>query len=387
MPPHALHRAVAHPLQIPVAEQEGLAGLDPLQDLVVGEPAGTEPAGHVAALDEFGAQFRLLPLQGRDRLFAGGPVVKHQEPPRLQVVQQAGGFLVQVGQVPLDAVECLPFGQLPDLGGDFLLDEQGQGGILQRAALRRRHVHQRSCVDGAFRQADTLQQPRTVPRQRFAGRPDRHRVQPFRAALALGIKHPDGFNFVPEEVQPHGGQEVRRPDVQDAAALCERARAVHHVDLRVARLHPAARRGRNGMRVANAVGVQRTRQVCRRQRCLHEGFRTAGHQAAPVAAVQQRGQGGQPALPRLARPRNPFVGAGVGLGQVEDAVGPVVAGAQQGQDFLAQLVCPIVVGGNDQHGPGQAPRAQGQGQGTGRFGNPLRYPVGAPKARPAVGQE
>ena len=81
-------------------------------------------------MEKFGAQFRLLALQGRDRLLAGRSVVKDQQSPGIQVVQQTGGFRVQVGQVPLDAVKGFQLGQLPDLGGDFLLDEQGEGGIL-----------------------------------------------------------------------------------------------------------------------------------------------------------------------------------------------------------------------------------------------------------------
>ncbi len=285
--------------------------------LVEGQEAGQKGGGQVAALDQLNVQRGGLLLQLAQRRHQVYGVVDDQGGGRGQVVEQGGGLRVEIGQIPLDAVEAVALAEVIDFQAQLLAHGEQQARVEQRRR-RRARLQVVRVGEAAAAHAQPFERGRSELAQGLAAGADLHAVDAAQGALGGGVEDAQAFDLVAEEVDAHGLGQVGRPNIDDAAAAGECARLFHHVGGVVAGLHPGLRHLLEAQIVAHGERAQGQAQLTRGQRLLHQGAGAGDDNRGDAAAALQRGERGQALLARGAAPADALVGQGVGFGKGED---------------------------------------------------------------------
>ncbi len=221
-----------------------------------------------------------------------------------QIVEQAAGLGVEIGQIPFDASEALAGAQGFQLVADLLFDAQNQVGGGQK--LDQLVVLAPQC-------------PQTVLGQGLAARPDLQALHPVDRALGGRVEDAQAVHLVAEEIDAHRLGQVGGPDVDDAAPAGEGARLFDDFDRVVAALHPADGEALQTHNIPHGDGAQGHAQLFGGQGLVHEGAGRGHDQGGrAVGRALQGGQGGQAALHGHIRPVDALVGQGFGFGEDVD---------------------------------------------------------------------
>ena len=131
----------------------------------------------------------------------------------------------------------------------------------------------------------------------------------------------------------------------------EDARLFDDVGGVVARLHPVGGKLLQAQCRPNLDRAQRQAQLACGQRLLHQGPRAGDHEGRRARAALQRGECGEPALPRAAAPGDAFIGKGVGIGEEVHGRAAGVHRWQPGLELVHQLLGHLAAGGHEHERP------------------------------------
>ena len=192
-------------------------------------------------------------------------------------------------------------------------------------------------------------------------------VDPLQRTLRFRVEHPDGIDFVVQQLQPEGCVAAHRVDIEQATAHGEIAGVLHPRHIAVAGGFEPAFFGIEVEALAAAQVEAVAQHVAQRGQPLHQGGDRHHHDAA--GEVGQFRQRGQALADDVGMRAEAVVGQGLPVGEAEHGQA-VLAGGQQAQVGF-QLVRSVVVAGNHQQRAGMAARGGGdragqRGPGRGR---------------------
>ena len=287
-------------IQVSMAQQDRTATLQQWLELAPRQMRRQRVGRQIAAGDQVTLRLRGLRLQLRHQRHELGAVVHQQQRVVGRVVHQRRRLRVEVGNVPLLALEAGALAQLLALA-------------FQLVARRRVHGPQ-------VQLGQAVQRDRAVARQRLAGRADQHLLDVARLgdrSLRSRVEEAQAVHLVAKQLDAHRPEHVGRPDVHDAAAPADLPDLLDHGVGAVAQPQPAQQRLAEVQRLAGPQRTGRQPQLARRQRPLHQRARRGDYHQRRIAPVapRQRRQRAEARLARLARPGNALVGQRVGVSQ------------------------------------------------------------------------
>ena len=240
------------PAEGAVAQEQGRVDREPLAQHLGGEIGPRKHGGDVTRRVQVSGELFGLTFEIRQRRHQFARVLDDQPGVggRGEVVDQAAGLAVKVGDEPLQVAAPAPVHQLLDLA--LKLDPRGRmaGGQVERAQLLGHAL------------ADLG--------QRLAGRPDPGLHDPRDRALGGRVEGAEAVYLIPEELDAQRLAQVGRPDVHDTAPPAKLSRRIHDRRRLVAEAHPRGQHPIQIERLPRPQGPQRRTHLPQGQGHLHE---------------------------------------------------------------------------------------------------------------------
>jgi len=299
-----------------VAEDDGLSGCDACGKLCGGQEAGQESFGQVSAADKLHMKSCGLLLQVVQGGYQVHGVVNDEAGIGRQIIEQGGGLGIEIGDIPLDAVEAVALAEMVYFEAQLLAHGEQQSGVEQGRSAGPLEVLR--VAEAAAADAEPFERGGAELAEGLAAGADLGGVDAVEGALGGRVKHTQAFDLVTEEVNAHGVGQVRRPDVHDAAATGERARLLYHIHGVVAGLHPGLGHLVKAHEVAHGDWAKGHAQLAGGQCLLGEGAGAGDDDGRSLGAALERGERGEALLARGAAPADALKGKRIGFGEDEN---------------------------------------------------------------------